>query len=177
MIKITINLATKRYIGKGLGTVLPIAVIFIGVLFSLYIRERVTNYEDAIDRLENRISLLPERQAAGTDELKDMELPAVDLAAVSDIMEDKGFSWIGALDNIENALPSNLSLSSIQPSFKEGGIKLSGQARDFAALSRFIDNLEGLKVYKRVFLISHSVKETDEGKRAVVFNISIEGSK
>ncbi|MDO8445043.1 MAG: PilN domain-containing protein [Deltaproteobacteria bacterium] len=177
MIKITINLATKRYVGKGFGKVLPIAVIFIGVLFSLYIRERATNYENAIDRLKNRISQLPERQPGSTDGLKDMELPAVDLAAVSDIVEEKSFSWIGALDNIENALPSNISLSSIQPSFKEGGIKLSGQARDFSTLSRFIDNLEGLKVYKRVFLIGHSVKETDEGKTAVVFNISIEGNK
>jgi Tfp pilus assembly protein PilN len=94
---------------------------------------------------------------------------------VTDILK-KRFSWIEALDNLEKAIPSGISLSSIQPSFKEGEVRLAGSARDFAALSRFVDNLERLKVYRRVFLVNQSVRDMDNGKAAIMFNINIEGA-
>lgn len=177
MTRITINLATRKYPGKGLGITLPVAIILLGAALFSYLVIKAGEYGDAVDRVGKRVAELSERQSEKTDEAKGMEAADAALAVVAEIAGKKEFSWIRALDNIEKAIPSGISLSSIQPSFMEGGVKLSGYARDFAALSRFIDNLEGLKVYKRVFLINHSIKEMDDESRAVVFNISIEGGK
>lgn len=171
MIKITINLATKRYPGKGVGTALPIVLILLSSILFLYLNGKVVDNAVAINRMETRLSDLSERRPQKESAQKE---PPANMAALSDIVEQRRFSWIEALDNMEKAIPSGISLSSIQPSFKGGGAKLSGYARDFATLSRFIDNLEGLRVYKRVFLNSQSVREI-EGKEAIVFNISIEG--
>lgn len=177
MTKITINLATRRYPGKGLGITLPAAIILLSAVLFSYLVMKAGEYNDAAERVKKRVAELSERQIEKTDSTKGMEAAAADLAVVTEIAGKRDFSWIRALDSIEKAIPPGISLSSIQPSFMEEGVKLSGYARDFAALSRFIDNLEGLKVYKRVFLINHSLKEMDDGRRAVVFNISIEGGK
>lgn len=173
MIKVTINLATKRYPGKGIGMALPIFIVILSAAFFFYLSSRVREDLSSIERIEKRLAELSERMPQKEYARKE---PTVNLAPLGDLLVQKGFSWIEALDNIEKALPSGISLSSIQPSFKEGGAKLSGSARDFSALSRFIDNLEGLRVYKRVFLNSQSVEEM-EGKEAIAFNISIEGGR
>jgi len=173
MIKIKINLATRRYPGKGIGTALPIALILLSSILFLYLNGKVRDNVVAIHRVEKRLADLSERRPQKEAAQKE---PSVDMAPLSDIVEQRSFSWIEALDNIEKAIPPGVSLSSIQPSFNEGGAKLSGDARDFATLSRFIDNLEGLRVYKRVFLNSQSMKKI-EGHEAIAFNISIEGGE
>lgn len=177
MIKIKINLATRSYTGKGVGIAIPIAIIILSAILFLYLREQERDYRIATERLEKRVTELSEIQSLKQKTSKEELESDVDLALVADILEKRRFSWIEALDNLEKAIPSGISLSSIQPSFKEGGVILAGSARDFAALSRFIDNLERLKVYKRVFLVNQSAREMDNKKSAVMFNINIEGGK
>lgn len=177
MIKITINLATKKYVGRGLGIALPTAVIVLSVMLSLYLNGMAKGYVDTVERMGKKAAELSRTMPGKPDMQMEADLTKANLAAVSDIVQQRGFSWIGALDNLERAFPPNVTLISIQPSFKEGGAKLSGYAKDFASLSRFIDNLERLRVYKRVYLIGHSRKDIDEGKEAILFNLSIEGEK
>lgn len=177
-IKIKINLATRKYPGTGLGLVLPVSLIFFSAVLSIYLSGKAMEHVNTIDRLEKKIlQVSAEMQHQKQEVSKEIKDPSFDLAAVTDILEKREFSWIGALDNLERAIPTGISLSSIQPSFKDSGVQLTGHARDFAILSRFIDNLEKLKVYKRVFLINQSVKMTDDEKKAIVFNISIEGKR
>lgn len=177
MDRITINLATGRYVGKGIGITFPVAVTILGLIFLWYADASVKGLDKEIERVSSKVAELPGKTPAKPVVQKDVDRERASLASVSGIMEQRSFSWIGALDNLEKAIPPNVSLVSIQPSFKEGGVKLSGYAKDFSALSRFIDNLERLKVYKRVLLMSQSTREVEEGKEAVGFNISIEGGK
>ena len=177
MIKIKINLATRSYKWKGVGIAIPIAIIILSAILFVYLRDQEKDYRIATERLEKRVTELSEIQSLKQETSKEEQESDADLALVADILEKRRFSWIGALDHLEKAIPSGISLSSIQPSFKEGGVILAGSARDFAALSRFIDSLEKLKVYRRVFLVSHSVREMDNKKSAVMFNINIEGAK
>lgn len=177
MIKIKINLATRSYTWEGVGIALPIAIIILSAILFVYLRAQERDYRIATERLEKRVTELSEIRSLKQKTPKEEQGSDADLALVADILEKRRFSWIEALDNLEKAIPSGISLSSIQPSFKEGGVILAGSARDFAALSRFIDSLEKLKVYRRVFLVSHSVREMDNKKSAVTFNINIEGGK
>lgn len=177
MNRITINLATGRYVGKGVGITLPVAVTILGLIFLWYISGSVKGLGQEIERVSRKVAELPGKMPAKPVAQKDVDRERASLTSTSAIMEQRSFSWIGALDNLEKAIPANVSLVSIQPSFKDGGVKLSGSAKDFSALSKFIDNLERLRVYKRVLLLNQSTKEVEEGKEAVVFNISIEGGK
>lgn len=177
MIKIKINLATRSYVGKGVGIVLPIAITILTAILFLYLYDQARDYRIATERLEKRVAELSERQSLTKDKSKVEQESDADLSVVTDILVKRRFSWIEALDNLEKGIPSGISLSSIHPSFKDGGVKLTGSARDFAALSRFIDNLEMLKVYKRVFLVNQSIREMDNGKTSIIFNINIEGQK
>ncbi|MBI4746233.1 MAG: PilN domain-containing protein, partial [Deltaproteobacteria bacterium] len=169
MIKIKINLATRSYTGTGVGIALPVAIIILSAILFVYLREQGRDYKIAAERLEMRVAELSERQSLKNETSKDKQESDADLAVVGDILGKRRFSWIEALDNLEKGIPSGISLSSIHPSFKDGGVSLAGSARDFAALSRFIDNLERLKVYRRVFLVNQSVREMDNGKTAIIF--------
>lgn len=177
MNRITINLATGRYVGKGVGITFPVAVTILGLIFLWYAGGSVKGLDKEIERVSSKVAELPGKEPAKPVAQKDVDRERAGLVSTSEIMEQRSFSWIGALDNLEKAIPPNVSLVSIQPSFKEGGVRLSGYAKDFSSLSRFIDNLEGLRVYKRVLLTNHSAKEIEEGKEAIQFSISIEGSR
>lgn len=181
MERITINLATGRYVGRGVGTTLPVAIIILGLMLLWHTGSSARGLSQEIERVSKKVAELSEKRSSKSAMKavlqKDSDKERLSLASTAEIMEQRSFSWIGALDNLEKAIPPNVSLISIQPSFKESGVKLSGHAKDFLALSRFIDNLERLRVYKRVLLINHSATETEEGREAVLFNISIEGGK
>jgi len=177
MNKININLATRSYTGKRLAIAFPTAALILSAVIFLYLRGQNEDYTTSAERLEKRMSDISGRRPMALETPKELMISNADLAAVGDIMEKRRFSWIRVLDNLEKAIPSGISLSSIQPSFKEGGVKLSGYAKDFGALSKFIDNLERLKVYNRVFLVNQSLTEMDNKKTAFTFNINIEGGK
>lgn len=174
MIRIKINLSTRTYVGKGYGFVLPLVIILLAAPLFLYLREKVGSNMASIKRLENRITIISEKLVSRDTSMKIQE-SGPDMEVLRDISDKREFSWITALDNIEKAIPAGISLSAIQPTFKEGGVRLSGLARDFSILSRFVDNLERLKVYKRVFLLNHSVKDMDNDRTAIIFNINVEG--
>lgn len=176
MIKIKINLATRSYTGKGVGIIFPTAIIIAAAIFFVYLLKQETAYKAATERLEKRVAELSARLHPA-DASRNEQVPDAAQDVIEDILNKRRFSWIEALDNIEKGIPSGISLSSIQPSFKDGGVGLAGSARDFDALSIFINNLERLKVYKRVFLVSHSAKDTDNEKTAITFSINIEGRK
>lgn len=176
MVKIKINLATGRYAGKGVGIVLPLIIIIFTAAFFLYMRQEAGRSRASAERLEKRIAGLSEKKPPKSENSKDMFTGGPDLDTVRDILDKREFSWIEALDNIEKALPQGISLSSIQPSFKGGGVRLSGMAKDFADLSLFIDRLEGLRVYKRVFLVNHSILDSENGEKSITFNLNIEGA-
>lgn len=176
MNRITINLATGRPAVKGRAVALPAFIIFVALMLLWQTGTRAYGLRQEIEKVSRKVTELSAKKR-GPVVYKDADAERASLAAAAEIMAQRKFSWIDALDNLEKALPQNVSLTSVQPLFKEGSIKLTGYAKDFAGLSRFIDNLAGLRVYRRVLLVNQSTKAVEGGREAVLFSISIEGEK
>jgi hypothetical protein len=79
--------------------------------------------------------------------------------------------WRPLLQGLASANTGDIALLSIEPSVKKKQISLKGEARNMAALLRYIDQLEAQTAISAVVLQNHSINEIDPYK-AVRFSIN-----
>lgn len=65
--------------------------------------------------------------------------------------------WARLLDGIEAPIDETVTLLSLEPNEREREIALTGEAKDFAALTTFVKRLEEGAVLRNVRLLSHDI--------------------
>jgi Tfp pilus assembly protein PilN len=71
---------------------------------------------------------------------------------------------------LEENADQNVSLLAVLPNPEKGELRLSGEARDFAALRGYLERLGESGVLTDVRLLNHEVKESD-AQKPVVFSL------
>jgi Tfp pilus assembly protein PilN len=120
--------------------------------------------------------------AATADEARARELTAtvarlrtaIDPAAVAAVaaaaseanhaIDRRTFSWTALFNRLEAALPDDVRMTSIKPSFGEEGeviVSVEVDARDVAAIARFLDALEETGAFHHV--LSKSERDSQDG--------------
>ncbi|OGW63360.1 MAG: hypothetical protein A2638_04275 [Nitrospirae bacterium RIFCSPHIGHO2_01_FULL_66_17] len=74
------------------------------------------------------------------------------VAGVNQILEQKAFSWTTLLNDLEAAVPRNISIGSIRPELKSGGVALDGTALTLQDLAKLMIALEQSGRFTDVFL-------------------------
>ena len=155
-----LNLATKVYIDFRKVN-LVIALLFLIVLSWLCINAFVlmNNYEE-IRRLTG--SKLNQVAKSGGEQISDAEYTRMltNIKIANSILEKRAYDWLTLLDNMELVVPAGVSLNSLVPDAKGGQLKLSGTAINFAAVRKFVENLEMSNKFTDVFLTDQmNIKE------------------
>ncbi len=99
-----------------------------------YLGERVATLEERLNRPES-VALL--------DEIRFLD----------QVIERKGFSWLGLLAEIENVIPPSVYLISLVPQVDEGSnvlVEMEARGKSIDDLSTFVAGLEGTAVFKDV---------------------------
>jgi hypothetical protein len=78
------------------------------------------------------------------------------VAVLNELISHRVFSWTLLLNELESAVPNNISVSRLQPKFPEGVVTLSGKAISLKDLTRFIIKLEDSQDFAEVFLKDQS---------------------
>jgi type IV pilus assembly protein PilN len=173
--RLTINLATRIYLNmRRLNIFMAAALALMGalLLFNLYL---IATGLIEKGRMKREIA---EIEGKAKNE-KSAEIPAKEYQALIDrirfangIIERKTFDWLSLLDKLEGVVPDGVAITSVQPSPKEGDLKLSGVARNFGALRKLVENLEESGVFTGVYLVSQSDVQGPQGEKGTGFNIS-----
>lgn len=79
--------------------------------------------------------------------------------------------WDPMFRAIESSLDNEAALLSIEPDAARQSVQISGEARNFAAVLRFVDRLEKTGTLTRVHLLSHEVNE-EAPSRPTQFSLS-----
>ena len=97
-----------------------------------------------------------------------------EIELANEIIGADRFRWTDLLSRLENLLPADVSIHSIQPNFRERSAQLSGVARNVSAMTGFVDNLLKSEDLNQAFLQSHGeVKKEQNNSRQELTGFSI----
>lgn len=83
------------------------------------------------------------------------------VAGLNQILEQKAFSWTTVLNDLESAVPRNVSVTSIHPELKTGVVALQGVALSLQDLTQFMIALERGGRFTDVFLQQQKTTDRD----------------
>ncbi|RMH31537.1 MAG: hypothetical protein D6690_15425 [Nitrospirae bacterium] len=77
----------------------------------------------------------------------------------------ESFSWTQFLNDLESAVPANVSLESVVLNFTDSSIALRGMTKTLTDLERLVERLEDHPAFDEVVLSQHAVKTISSRKK------------
>jgi type IV pilus assembly protein PilN len=154
--RLTINLATRRYINmRQLDAGLAVCFIILGTLLVFKVREAAYNQAELgrIAKLNAGADRRP--GAAPVSEVKLQALGAR-IRFANTLIDKKSMNWLNLLDRLEEVVPTGVVLTQIEPSPRDRQLKITGLAHSFANLRQLLENMEQSKNLSEVYLLSQS---------------------
>ena len=159
--------AGRRIAGTG-GWLLLVAGASVALAATLDwqdLREDTARWEDkAVQQARAAQRAGQGAPAVGGEELR----PQIDAAAKA--LSRLAIPWGELYRCLEENADQNVSLLAVLPNPEKGELRLSGEARDFAALRGYLERLGESGVLSDVRLLNHEVRESD-AQKPVVFSL------
>lgn len=174
---LNINLATRVYVNfKMVNNVLMLFFLLCccWMAFNVYIfasnLEQMNKYTDFMAK---------KSMGAEGKVISDVEynrfLAKVNYA--NNILYKRSYDWLSLLENLEQLVPSGVSLRSLDPSNKGEALKLTGTATGFSSIRKFMENLEASKTFTEIYLTEQSIVRIDNKRKAVNFTVTCKALK
>lgn len=112
------------------------------------LEENVTRVQQQVSRLREDlrgVGFSPDNEAA-------VDALVKQVAAFNQILETKAFSWTALLNDLEAAVPKNVSVSSIRPDLKTKTVTLDGVALGLQDVTALMTSLQERGRFADVFL-------------------------
>lgn len=179
--EIKLNLASKLYLdSQRIRFWLLLTCAFLVLLLGLNCFYGYQNYRQ-FSLLESRFLEL-EEQASDVQTVPIGYTPESYAAVKNEIALANGiasadqFHWTALLGRLEELLPADVSIRSIQPDFTLHSVQLGCVARDLSAMTQFVDNLLTSRDLNQAYLQRHGEVESGQsvsGKIQVDFALVI----
>lgn len=171
--RLTINLATRRYINKRrLNAWLAAGLIILGFLLVYQVRA-IANNQVKIDGIKKESARATSGAATGVtvtpDQMKALEAR---IAFGNELIDRKTVNWIALLDKLEEVVPAGVALTQVEPLLKEQSLRIGGTARNFMALRVLLENMEQSPNFTEVYLMSQNDVKVGKNEEGLGFSIS-----
>ncbi|TGU70862.1 fimbrial protein [Geomonas terrae] len=181
--RLTINLATKRYVNKRqLNAVLAVCLAVVALLLVYLVREVATNQAE-INRIKGQMATAS-RGPAGAPPIPAAQMSELDakIAFANTLIDRKSVNWVGLLDKLEQVVPAGVMVTQVDPSAQAGegekekkgtqGIKVTGIALSFANLRALLENMERTPGFSDVLLLNQGELKVGTSQRGYTFSVS-----
>ena len=156
-------------------SVLGLAMLLLGLILAFAVWQKYQTKQAAYQTLleqQKPITMIQKKTLSiPTNQPKITETSPAQRVLMRETRDLLNIPWQPLLQGLANANTGDIALLSIEPSVKKKQISLKGEARNMAALLRYIDQLEAQSAISVVVLQSHSINEIDPYK-AVRFSIN-----
>jgi Tfp pilus assembly protein PilN len=107
----------------------------------------------------------------------DYKRQAADLSFADSLIAKDRFSWTDLLDRLEGTLTREVTLTRIEPDYKERSLRLAGLAENVEALRRYLSSLLHSDSLSAAYLLGQETKKIKDShgreQAVVVFQIEI----
>ena len=172
--KLTINLATRRYINmRQLNGWLAASLALLVILLVYQVRA-IANNQVEIHKIRRESAAATSGASTGGVTVTPEQMKALEarIAFGNELIDRKTVNWIGLLDKLEGVVPAGVALAQVQPALKESGLKIDGTARNFAGLRALLENMEQSPNFSEVYLLSQSEVKVGKTQQGLNFSIS-----
>jgi type IV pilus assembly protein PilN len=169
--KLTINLATRRYLNlRQLNAFLVAGLLLLSVLAVLKVREVAYNQAE-LGRV-GKLLAAPEAKP-GSPAVTQAQLQALkgEILFANGLIQRKSVDWLQLLDHLEEVVPDGVALTEIAPPGRDQLFKISGVTRSFGSLRRLLENLEQSKNFSEVYLLSQSEAKIGQTQEGITFAV------
>lgn len=174
------GLQTVRLIQSALAGICLLLVISMGWLWweSHEIETKILEQEIAIAQIMDISRQFRQQAEEKGYNLSDQWVQTLPqhVAFAKELATHQQFSWTQLLNDLEMAVPPNVSMESVTLDFRNSSIALSGAALNLQDLSALVDGLENHPAFQKIVLSNHKVQKKKDKKRKfsfIVFNLTV----
>lgn len=89
---------------------------------------------------------------------------AQEVKNANEVLRRLSVPWESLFQAVESSGNQNITLLAIEPDIEKLQVKISGEAKNFNALMKYITHLQGQPVFGSVYLQNHDVQQQDPDK-------------
>jgi len=170
--KLTINLATRRYVNfRLLNGWLAAGFLTFGALFLYQLREAALR-QGELARVKGLVAA-SERGSAGPA-VSPAQLKKLDdgIRFANGLIDRKAVNWLKLLDSLEEVVPGGVTLSQIEPPLGNQPLRIAGVARTFPDLRALLENMERSPAFADVFLLNQAEAKVGLTQQGITFTAS-----
>ncbi|MGE5320341.1 MAG: hypothetical protein ACM3KD_09185 [Hyphomicrobiaceae bacterium] len=147
--------------GVGLLVVTLAALIALGGHYRALSREAAV-WDSKADRIERQ----SRRHAQATRPLTEQQAraQALEVKQANQVLRQLTLPWNAMFEAVEASGGKDVALLSLEPDVQKGVVKITGEAKNLAALLDYAKRLAARKVFSNVFLENHKIQQTDPEK-------------
>lgn len=146
------------------GIVLLVLALGALVLTGVYYRE-LSNKAGHWEANAERIKRASQRQllVGRSDERMPVDL-ALEVRHANEVLRQLSLPWESLFYAVESAGGKDIALLALEPDMEKGVVKISGEAKNIAAMLDYLKRLEERDVFGTVYLQSHLVQQQNPDK-------------
>jgi type IV pilus assembly protein PilN len=169
--KLTINLATRRYVNlKQLNSALMAGFLVLGGL-ALFLASLLGQGRAEIGRVRTLEQGLTPKSAGPQVSEAQLSAQAKHVQFANQVIDRKTVNWLRLLDSLEEVVPNGVALNLIAPG-AERAVSIGGSARNFTALRTLLENMERSKNFSEVYLISQAQQKAGLTQEGISFTVT-----
>ncbi len=130
----------------------------LATLYYLDLNARAANWEDRLEQAARSQGIFTPASSAGQRESGNV---AAEVARANEVLNKLTLPWNELFGAVETAAGKDIALLAMEPDRKKQQVKISGEARNFAALLDYLTRLEEQAVFGPVYLQGHQVQQKD----------------
>lgn len=149
---------------QRVGLLVLIAAIVALVLTGTYYQQiagELAHVDDLVYKIDRKLhpGRTGERKVA-----VDVQQTNLEIKSANDVMQQLSLPWSKLFAALEAANNSDIALLGIEPDAKKGLVRISGEAKNFAALFAYVRTLQANEFLSEVFLKHHQIQMQDAEK-------------
>lgn len=168
--------------GLGLVRMLQLVLGIVGVSFWLFVpwiwitaqgvKDDIVNLEESqfqTRQLHNQFISQAETSGYSLSSQRLKTLPQ-EVKFATKLSSQQRFSWTQFLNDLEAAVPKNVSMESVALNFKESTIALSGTTKSLKVLAALVKGLEEHDAFRNVIVSGHKARAKKKQKKTAFPN-------
>ena len=142
---------------------LALALTAVGLTGVYYakLNDKAAKLEASNDMMEQ--SSRSRAQGGRFDERETREM-ALEIRHANEVLRQLSLPWESLFQAVESSGGKEVSLLGLEPNTEKRQVKISGEAKNIAAMLDYIDRLETREVFGTVYLLNHQIQQQDPEK-------------
>ena len=120
------------------------------------VMEEIAYWESRIARFEQQHQ---HRKTPRTPIARVTQETQQELKQAAEVLRQINLPWEALFDSLEYAMSKDIALLSVQPNIASRLIRITGEARNLAGLTDFVEAMERETIFENVHLLSYKVKQ------------------